>query len=259
MANENIKSNVHSETELLPRPDPTRLTTEQISREIFLLKELIFARIEGQDSKLSSFDNTMARRQTAHENELNALKTLLEVRLDGMDKANILHKSGVDEIPNRVNEKIAALKSIHEEKFMSIQTQFRERDVRAEQSSKDSKIAVDAALQAAKEAVSEQNKSSGLAIGKSETATVKQMDQMNQQITAQTKAIDDKFSDLKDRISRIEQIEAGLTSGEIHGLERKKSGEWSIGMFIAIGTSMVAAILVIFNIVLNVYFRGLVR
>jgi hypothetical protein len=65
-------------------------------------------------------------------------------------------------------------------------------------------VAVDAALQAAKEAVGEQNKSSALAIAKSETSTVKQIDQLGAQLAAQTKNFDDKIADLKDRLNRVE-------------------------------------------------------
>src|SRR5665213_4442028 len=76
--------------------------------------------------------------------ELASLRELIEARLDGTDKR--------------------------------IEIQFAERDKRADQAAKDSKSAVDAAFAAAKEAVSEQNKSSALAISKSETATTKQID-----------------------------------------------------------------------------------
>src|SRR5580658_3724506 len=67
--------------------------------------------------------------------------------------------------------------------FAGIQTQFIERDTRVEQTAKGSKEALDAALQAAKEAVGEQNKSNSVAIAKSEAATNKQMDQLSANIT----------------------------------------------------------------------------
>src|ERR1019366_3298738 len=98
----------------------------------------------------------------------------------------------------------------HTEKFSSIQKQFSERDVRTDQSSKDSKVAVDAALQAAKEAVGEQNKSSALAIAKSEASTDKRIDQMGQLMMSGAKSVDDKFTDLKDRIALIEGRGTGV-------------------------------------------------
>jgi hypothetical protein len=178
-----------------PIPDPTRLTTENLNREITSLRELLTS------AQVSS-------RET------------IETRLDANDKAIELIQHGADRFPARVDEKVTALRDLHEqriqalietllEKFSSIQTQFRERDVRTEQSSKDSKVAVDAALQAAKEAVGEQNKSSALAIAKSETSTTKQIDQLATQIMLMTKGFDDKLNDVKDRLTRLEGVGVG--------------------------------------------------
>ncbi len=69
-----------------------------------------------------------------------------------------------------------------EEKFRSIQLQFRERDVREERSSKDSKLAVDAALQAAEKAVA-----------KSEQSTMKQIE-----------ATDARVDDVRVRLTTVE-------------------------------------------------------
>jgi hypothetical protein len=151
-----------------PIPDPTVLTTQQLNREIAYLKELLDARFAERD------------------------------------KAIALLQDISNELPSKIDEKIQSLKAIHDEKFTSIQRQFSERDVRTEQSSKDSKVAVDAALQAAKEAVGEQNKSSSSAIYKSEAATAKQIDQITQLIQNGAKAVDDKIGDIKDRITRLE-------------------------------------------------------
>ncbi len=72
---------------------------------------------------------------------------------------------------------------------------------------------MDAALQAAKEAVGEQNKSSALAIAKSEAATTKQIDQLAGVIQTMTKAFDDKVGDVKDRLTRIEGAKQGMSAG----------------------------------------------
>jgi hypothetical protein len=107
-------------------------------------------------------------------------------------------------LPHRIDEKISSLARIHEEKFHSIETQFIERDVRTESSARDSKVAVDAALQAAKEAVAEQNRSSALAISKSEASTIKTIDQMGLLIQTGNKSVDEKIDDVKQRLVRIE-------------------------------------------------------
>jgi hypothetical protein len=175
-----------------PTIDPTVLTTQQITAATVVLKELFQAKFE----ELSTTNSLMNQ--------------VLETRLAGMDKAIDLLQAETNRLPARIDEKIAAIASIHEEKFLSVQTQFRERDVRTEQSSKDSKVAVDAALQAAKEAVGEQNKSSALAIAKSEASTVKQIDQMGLLIQTGNKAVDDKFDDIKERLTRIEGKNQGV-------------------------------------------------
>jgi hypothetical protein len=180
----------------IPIPDPSILTTEALDREILALRELLEVTL-GSSGDI-----------------LGLMRSVLETRLDGMDKATKLLQDIADKLPARIDEKIAALREIqgmqlvalestHGEKFRSIETQFKERDVRTEQSGKDSKTAVDAALQAAKEAVGEQNKSSGSAIAKSEASTMKQIDQLGTLIQAVTKTADDKISDLKDRIAEI--------------------------------------------------------
>jgi len=217
----------HWDKELnVPIPDPSLLTTQQLLREISSLKELVFSRFDGFDNARTLLKNSIDKhidhltelqgsKISATDNASVLIRNVIETRLDGMDKAIRLLQDTADKFPARIDEKISALREVHEqkfaaitethgEKFGSIQTQFKERDVRTEQSSKDSKVAVDAALQAAKEAVGEQNKSSALAIAKSENATTKQIDQLAVLIQTMTKGFDDKIGDVKDRLTRIE-------------------------------------------------------
>lgn len=163
--------------------DPTALTTLQLQREIQLLREVI------------------------------------ETRLDGMDKAIVLLRTELDRNPAMRAEAIEGLQRLLEEKFKSfdekfrsIGTQFAERDTRTEQTSRDSKVAVDAALQAAKEAVGEQNKSSALAIAKSEASTTKQIDQIVVLINSTTSSLNDKIDDIKQRITTFEGRGEGVAN-----------------------------------------------
>lgn len=181
-----------SDDGIVPIPDPSILTTQQLQREIFGLRELL-------EVKLGTSSETV-----------ELIRKIIETRLDGMDEAIKLLQDTADKFPCRIDEKITAVREVHEEKFASIQTQFSERDVRTRQGSEESKTAVNAALQAAKEAVGEQNKSSALAIAKSEAATTKQIDQMGTLIGQMTKAFDDKIVDVKDRVTRIEGTGAGV-------------------------------------------------
>lgn len=167
VANERLGTN---EKGSAPIPDPTVLTTQQLLREVLALKELF-------DSRFSSYDKAI---------------TLLQAVADRTQSIGV------------IEERVKSLSGLYDEKFRSIATQFTERDTRTEQTSRDSKVAVDAALQAAKEAVAEQNKSSALAIAKSEAATAKQIDQLGVAFSATTTGITDKIDDIKDRITTIE-------------------------------------------------------
>jgi len=187
-----------------PVPDPTILTTQQLLAAVAASREII------------------------------------ETRLSGMDTATSLNKEQMDRIPLIIDAKIRELRVLVEEKisglmekFHSIDVQFRERDTRTEQSSKDSKVAVDAALQAAKEAVGEQNKSSALAIAKSEAATNKQLDQIGMLITTTNKALDEKINDLKGRLDRGEGQKA-------QAVENKGQSNWLIGVALAVVAIIVA-------------------
>lgn len=187
------KASVHENSgNALRVPDPTPLTTQALFREIAALKELF------------------------------------ETRLAAMDKGILLLQAFADKQPttSTVAQSVEALAGLHDEKFSSIATQFKERDIRTEQSAKDSKVAVDAALQAAKEAVGEQNKSNATAMSKSEAAFTKLIDQMSLSIQQLTKAIDDKIGDIKDRLTTIEG--RTVVTGEV-----RKDGRDNMSLIIA--------------------------
>jgi hypothetical protein len=158
-----------------PVPDPTILTTQLVDRGIAGLREILESKAQGD-------------------------KKELEARLDGMDRAINLFQKIFDRIPGDIDTKVNALEAVYQEKYRSIeakfggvQTQFAERDTRVEQAragvenalittARDSKLAIDAALQAAEKAV-----------GKSETATIKQIDALGQ-----------RFDDMKGRLDKLE-------------------------------------------------------
>ena len=178
-----------------PDPDPTTLTTQALYREINQVQALLHSEMEGLSGRLDA-------RITSVDHSLDRLRLI------------------IDREPELTNQLVNNLKSIHEEKLSSIQVQFIERDVRTEQTSRDSKVAVDAALQAAKEAVEKQNASSALAIAKSESATTKQIDtqgilittattSLNERIDAASATMNSKIDDLKDRLNRMEGMGVG--------------------------------------------------
>ena len=167
-----------------PVPDPTVLTTAQLNRESAALREILESEIKGQ-------------------------KEVFEARFDGMDKAIKLLQQIADRNPAEMDSRVSHLERLHSEKFASIQTQFTERDTRTEQTQRDSKVAVDAALQAAKEAVGKQQEGGDKAIAKSEAATIKQLDQIQLLIKTSVEGLDSKIADVKERLTRLESEDKG--------------------------------------------------
>lgn len=158
--------------------DPSSLTTQQLWREIQNLKELLISQIHGIEKSI----------EVAHEDLVR--------------------------VPTDVQKQVGNLRELHEEKFRSIEVQFRERDTRVETSAKDKQDALGAALQAAKELVTQQNNSNSLAISKSEAGTAKQIDQLGTLIQQTVKAADEKVDDLKQRVTRIEAMAVGTITAQ---------------------------------------------
>jgi len=217
---------------MIPVPDPTILTTQQLVGAVSSLREILEARILGMEKLIEQLVKQEHGLNTLIENKLEALTQIqnekfrsIEIQFKERDTRNEQttrdNRLAVDaalqaakEAGAAIDEKTAHLQALHGERFHSISTQFIERDVRTEQTSRDSKVAVDAALQAAKEAVGEQNRSSALAIAKSEAATVKQIDQQGLLIQTATGALNDKIEDIKDRLTRIEGMGVGQINAQ---------------------------------------------
>lgn len=166
--------------------------------------------------------------------ELENLQKVIESRIGGNEKVVELLQQRCEKMIEDARFSVASLKTHHEEKFTSIQTQFLERDTRTEQAAAAVKIAVDAALSAQKEAVLEQNKSSALAIAKSETATTKQIDQIGITIQNTTSNLNDKIDDVKARMNVID----GRTKGGMETTDNHRSN-------LAIAVSVIMAIITV--------------
>lgn len=175
--------------------DPSALTTQQMIRETEAIRELVFR-------------------------EILALEKSLSTRMDAADKATELLHKDMTQFPTDLDREIAHLKELHGERFASIQTQFAERDTRTEENAKNTKVAVDAALQAAEKAVGKQQEAFALATSKSEAATTKQIDQQGQLIANGARAMDERITDLKDRFTKFE----GIGVGKEGNIDRRAEG-----------------------------------
>lgn len=225
----------------VPTPDPTQLTTEQLRREISWLRELLQDRVTGSreviEVRLNSMDRAVTLIQDAFNKAPDAARTYAK------------HEEKFISIEKDIGQRFNDLEKWLSVKFGGVQTQFAERDTRTEQISLANKLAIDAALQAAKEAVGEQNKSNVQATAKSEAAFTKQIDQVGTLIATSTKALDDKVNDMKDRINAIDLSSktsvGGLTArseGKNEGLSA--SGAIVLGIFAGLAVLVSIAALI---------------
>jgi hypothetical protein len=204
-----------------PVPEPTRLTTEQLRRELATLREIIETRLHGMDraTEVAStqsavnrekIENTRDRLHQETTTQVGQLRELLEARFDGMDRAIRLHAEIIDRVPAERDMAIRHLADLHDEKFTSIALQFTERDVRSEQATEGAKQALDAALLAQKELVAQQNEANSAAAAKAEASFTKQIDQIGTIIQTLERALDARITELKERIDRREGSTAGV-------------------------------------------------
>jgi len=232
--------------DIVPRPDPTTLTTRQLEREIAALSEIFEAKLRALTERVNTFE-------TGSKEALVAAAQNIQTGLDkaeksivvSIDKVQSEQRNALTDAEKRVNEKFEGLiKSIDEkfsqhrvvddEKFRSIEVQFVERDRRTEQLSLADKTAIAAALQAQKEAAGATNESNAAAISKSESAFTKQIDQIYTLVASTTKSTDDKINDLKSRLDRGEGKTVGTQETKT---EQRDNGKYLIavlGLLLAI-------------------------
>jgi len=166
-------------------PDPSTLTTQMTWREIAALKELLSNELDSVKQGIVVAHEDLVRVPTEVQKQVGNLKELLE-------------------------NKIEALEKLDGEKFKAIVRSIEIVEQARVEQKRDTATAVDAALRAAKEAVSELNASNAMAINKSESSMAKQLEQQSVQISTITKAFDEKVADLKDRLARSEGKSTGM-------------------------------------------------
>lgn len=158
-----------------PNPDPTVATNEAVERAMKSERDFVLGQV-----------------------------AVLVQRMNDRDEATkVLHET-VTRVPTDMQLAVGHLRDVMQEKFVSVQTQFAERDERAVRESTANTVAVNAAFAAQKEAAAEQNKSNTLAINKSEDATKEAIGKLAELVKTGMDALADKIDDGKDRSSRIE-------------------------------------------------------
>jgi hypothetical protein len=155
------------------KPDPTVLTTEQLTRGLTNLREL------------------------------------LEARIDAVEESAHHRYEDLRRVPTETDRQVSHLKELLDEKLASVQKQFDERDIRSRASEDAAKVAVNAALQAQKEAAAAQNDSNAAAITKSEGGTIKQIDGILALLGSNTTGTNDKIVAINARLDRGDGFNKG--------------------------------------------------
>jgi hypothetical protein len=197
----------------VPVPDPTALTTEQLRRELGALREVIEARLNGMDIATKLLADQASGVPKDIDKQIRHLTDLFGERMEGL-KA----------------ERISLGRSI--------QLQFDERDIRSRASEDAAKIAVNAALQAQKEAAAAQNESNAAAITKSEGATVKQIDGILALLASNTLSMNDKITAI---ISRLDRGEASTSANSMARQDRRLDGGSNVAI-LGVGLTVITVV-----------------
>jgi hypothetical protein len=215
-------------------PDPSVLTSQQMFRESSALRELVFREILGLEKTLATRMDAIEKASALVHEDVTRWPTALD---KGLGHLKELHQEKF----NSLREIVHAAEQLQVEKFNSIKTQFAERDTRSEHDAKETKVAVDAALQAAEKAVGKQQEAFAEATSKSEASTTKQIDQQAELLLKTTGSLEQRINDLKERLGRIEGMGLG---GSAVTVERRASREEQRGsnqLIIAVIAILVSA------------------
>jgi len=193
-----------------PRPDPTLLTTQQLLRELGL---------QGD-----RFDAALA-----------ATEKVISTRLDGMDKAIELSRLANDRQAALATKEVENLTGLLDEKFQSVQRQFENMAALAKQVSESATVAINAALQAQKEAVAEQTRASALSIAKSEKTFGEQIGAQATLIQTVDKGFGLQMGDVKERLTRLEGQAVGAKVAQ-------DDGRGNIALVVSVITGLVVII-----------------
>lgn len=185
------------------------------------------------ESMVSAPDPTLLTTEQLHRG-LTSLRELLQSRIEAVEESGRYRHEDLRRVPTETDKQVSHIRELFLEKFTSVQKQFDERDIR--KASEDAaKVAVNAALQAQKEAAAAQNDSNAAAITKSEGATIKQIDGILALLGSNTIGTNDKIAAINARLDRGDGISKG-------GHDTRTEGRLATGGMVAIISVAIMAI-----------------
>jgi hypothetical protein len=178
---------------IIPNPDPSVMTTVQLDRAIGGVTEnfagqlrAVAVRVDGMEKAATLMHEDMVRVPTVLDREIKSARELLEAKL-----ANIF--------------------DVVTERFARVDVMFSEGSRREKDLSVARDLALTNALNAAKEAVAEQNKANTAAITKSEISFSEQLKQLANTADQAYRSINEKIDDVK---SRLDKGEGGVSGAQ---------------------------------------------
>ena len=202
------------------KPNPSVIIAEAIDRAIANATAIQVARfdathtrVDGVEKAVEVFQADLTRVPTQLDRAIAGQSAIFYARLDAIGKdldriyADLgMRGSDISEAITHLRDlsfgKIQELSSVTTERFTAVAAQFAERDTRTDQRAGDTKLAVDAAFAAAKEAT-----------GEIKTGFTKQIDAMVVIIDTKTNNLSSTLGDLKERFTALEARTQGLTAG----------------------------------------------
>jgi hypothetical protein len=204
--------------EIIPNPDPSTVTSAAIDRAVKNAVDIIEAnsradgiRIDSIEKAIGVFQSDLTRVPTQLDRAIAGIRDVIDTRLNGIadiifniQKSNDLRPFEISTAIKSARElmevEIQKLAEVTTERFIGIASQFSERDTRTDQRAGDTKLAVDAAFAAAKEATA-----------KIEAGFTKQIDAMITIIDTKTGNLAGGLGDIKERMTTIEARTQGIS------------------------------------------------
>jgi hypothetical protein len=177
---------------LVPIPDPTALTSALVKSAINDFRREIETRFDGMDKAANLLHEDYIRVPTLLDRAILSLRELMETQIE------VRRQEFVGKVERLAAETI--------ERFLGVAAQFSERDTRTDQRAGDTKLAVDAAFAAAKEATA-----------KIEAGFTKQIDGMDGMINTKWQNSEDKIADVKDRNNEL-SVRLGALEARLAGI-----------------------------------------
>lgn len=198
------------------------------SREIIDSKIVaVDIRVNGIEKAIEVFQADLTRVPTQLDRAITGLRDLLQSQLENIG----INLVGIHKVQDRRESDITAqvnhAKDLMKERFLGVAAQFSERDTRTDQRAGDTKLAVDAAFAAAKEATA-----------KIEAGFTKQIDAMVNIIDTKTSNLNSGLADLKERLTIIEARTAGISSANFENKATNQDNSARIFSVIAIVASV---------------------